>query len=178
MRILSYCLMPNHWHMVLYPAQDGDLSRFLHWITLTHTQRYHAAKRTIGHGHIYQGRYKSHVVQTNEYYLQLVRYVERNPLRAGLVTHAEDWRWGSLWRRILGTSEAKTLLADWPVPLPEGYLTWVNADLKNEDNALDEIRSSVNRGKPYGSESWVDNMVKKFGLEITIRRRGRPKKGS
>src|SRR3989344_1043301 len=95
MRILVYCLMPNHWHLVLYPRQDGDLQRFMTWLTMTHTRRWHVAHRTIGSGHLYQGRYKSFLVQTNEYFLQLCRYVERNPLRAKLVTKAEQWRWSS-----------------------------------------------------------------------------------
>lgn len=68
MRILSYCLMPNHWHLVLYPKSDGDISRFLHCVTLTHTQRYHAKTKTIGYGHIYQGRYKSIPVEQDRYF--------------------------------------------------------------------------------------------------------------
>ena len=91
MRILAYCLMPNHWHMVLYPRADGDLSKFLQRITLTHTQRYHAQTRTAGYGHIYQGRYKSLPVEKGGHFLTLVRYVERNAKRAGLVKKAEDW---------------------------------------------------------------------------------------
>jgi putative transposase len=83
MRILAYCLMPNHWHLVLYPRADGDLSKFMQRITLTHTQRYHAQTRTAGYGHIYQGRYKSLPVETGQHFLTLVRYVERNAQRAG-----------------------------------------------------------------------------------------------
>jgi REP element-mobilizing transposase RayT len=85
MRILAYCIMPNHWHLVLYPRKNGNLSTFVNWLTLTHTQRWHAAHRTIGHGHLYQGRYKSFLCETDAHFIQLVRYVERNPLRAHLV---------------------------------------------------------------------------------------------
>ncbi len=102
MRILAYCLMPNHWHMVLYPRADGDLSRFLQRITLTHTQRYHAKTRTVGYGHIYQGRYKSLPVEEDGHFLTLVRYVERNAQRAGLVKRAEEWRWSSVDARLHG----------------------------------------------------------------------------
>jgi len=100
MRILAYCLMPNHWHLVLYPRADGDLSKFMQRITLTHTQRYHAQTRTAGYGHIYQGRYKSLPVETGPPFLTLVRYVERNAQRAGLVKKAEDWPWSSAYARL------------------------------------------------------------------------------
>ena len=91
MRILACCLMPNHWHLVLYPRADGDLSQFLRRLTLTHTQRYHARTRTVGYGHVYQGRYKSLLVESDLHFLSLVRYVERNAKRAGLVKKAEVW---------------------------------------------------------------------------------------
>jgi hypothetical protein len=119
MRLLAYCIMPNHWHLVLYPRKDGDLSKFVNWLTLTHTQRRHAAHRTIGHGHLYQGRYKSFLCEKDAHFLQFVRYVERNPLRANLVRRASDWRWGSLWRRTHGTPKHQALLHAWPVPEPE-----------------------------------------------------------
>lgn len=88
-RLLAYCVMPNHWHLVLWPRVDGDLSRFVGWLTLTHTQRWHAHRHTTGSGHLYQGRFKSFPVQTDEHFLAVCRYVERNPLRAGLVSRAE-----------------------------------------------------------------------------------------
>jgi REP element-mobilizing transposase RayT len=96
--VLAYCLMPNHWHLVLWPRADRDLSRFVGWLTLTHTQRWHAHYHTVGCGHAYQGRFKSFPVQEDDYFLTVCRYVERNALRAGLVPRAEAWRWGSLWR--------------------------------------------------------------------------------
>ena len=82
MRILAYCLMPNHWHLVLWPAADGTLSRFMTWLTLTHTQRWHASRSSAGAGHLYQGRYKSFLVQADEHLVSVCRYVERNPRRA------------------------------------------------------------------------------------------------
>jgi putative transposase len=87
-RILAYCLMPNHWHMVVHPRADGDLAKFLQRITLTHTQRYHSKTRTVGYGHIYQGRYKSLPVESDSHFLALVRYVERNAKRAAVVKKA------------------------------------------------------------------------------------------
>lgn len=176
MRVLAYTVMPNHWHFVLCPRKDGDLSRFVNWLTLTHTQRWHAANHTVGHGHLYQGRYKSFLCQEDRHFLQLIRYVERNPLRANLVRKAEGWRWGSTWRRAEGTPKQKKLLHPWPVQVPRGYAT-----LLNEPQSADEIeamRRAVARGNPYGSLAWTEKTVQKFKLETTIRPRGRPKKGS
>ena len=96
MRLLAYCVMPNHWHLVVWPHQDGALSRFMNWLTLTHTQRWHQHRHSVGEGHVYQGQFKSFPVETNEYFLVVCRYVERNAVRAGLVERAEQWRWSSV----------------------------------------------------------------------------------
>ena len=96
MRILAYCLMPNHWHFVMYPEHDEDLSVFMRWLTGTHTQRWHTHYKSIGYGHLYQGRYKSFPIQKDEHFLNVSQYVERNALRANLVSKAEDWRWSSV----------------------------------------------------------------------------------
>ena len=114
MRILAYCLMPNHWHWVLYPRADGDLSKFVQRVTLTHTQRYHSKTRTVGYGHVYQGRYKSLPVESDSHFLALVRYVERNARRAALVKKAEDWPWSSVHVRLYGNAEQKKILSPWP----------------------------------------------------------------
>ena len=99
MRLLAYCLMPNHWHLVLWPRHDGELSRYMQWLTTTHMRRWHAHHGTRGTGALYQGRYKSFPVQEDGHFLVVCRYVERNALRAGLVERAEQWAWSSLWRR-------------------------------------------------------------------------------
>ena len=114
-RILAYCVMPDHWHLVLWPSRDGDLTRFMAWVTLTHTQRWHAHRQSAGVGHLYQGRYKSFPVQSDGHFLIVCRYVERNPLRAGLVARAEDWRWSSLWRRGKEGLSTPPWLSPWPV---------------------------------------------------------------
>lgn len=172
MRIIAYALMPNHWHLVLYPRNDGDLSLFMHWLTLTHTHQYHSRTKTIGYGHLYQGRYKSFLVEKDNYLLQLIRYVERNPFRAKLVKRAQDWQWGSAHRRTQGTPQEKTLLSDTIIELPHDYLEWLN---EQEDiDTLASIRQSVNKGTPYGAPKWVKRMVDKFDLLLTTRFRGRP----
>ncbi len=176
MRILAYCLMPNHWHLVLYPRKDNDLALFMRWITLTHTQRWHSAHKTVGQGHLYQGRYKSFVCQEDGHFLTLVRYVERNAKKANLVKQAENWQWSSVWRREKGTVKHKKLLSPWPVPKPRDYLEWLNeAQSQEEEEALErsELKSS-----PYGDETWSTKTAAKLGQESTMRERGRPRKST
>src|SRR5580698_7753927 len=115
MRLLAYCLMPNHWHLVVWPREDGELSQFVGWLTLTHTQRWHAFRESAGSGHLYQGRFKSFPIQEDGHLYTVARYVERNALRANLARRAEQWRWGSLYRWSRGSAEDKELLATWPV---------------------------------------------------------------
>jgi putative transposase len=96
MRICGYCLMPNHWHLLLWPEGDNDLSNFMQRLTNARAQRWQHYRNRVGHGHVYQGRFKSFLVEEEDYYFQVLRYIERNALRAGLVERAEDWRWSSL----------------------------------------------------------------------------------
>ena len=176
MRILAYCLMPNHWHLVLYPRADGDLAKFLQRVTMTHTQRYHARTRTVGYGHVYQGRYKSLLVESDAHFLTLVRYVERNAKRAALVKKAEDWPWSSVHARVYGKAEQKKILSPWPVPEPPDYRQWLNHSQAQEE--IEKIHYAIKRSRPYGSEKWVPKAVARFGLESTLRNPWRPGKGS
>ena len=172
-RIATYCLMPNHWHLLLWPRQDGELSEVLRWITVTHTQRWHAHHHTAGTGPVYQGRFKSFPVQTDEHFLTVACYIERNALRAKLVTRAEDWQWSSLWRRDQRDDKLTTWFSDWPVERPQDWLTRVNRPQSASE--LESLRTSVQRGRPFGEEGWVRRMAKRFGMEATLRPRGRPK---
>jgi putative transposase len=174
MRILAYCIMPNHWHLVVYPKKDGDMSSFMGWITNTHTRRWHTAHKSIGSGHLYQGRYKSFPVETDTYLLQLIRYVERNPLRARLVKKAENWKWSSLWRREYGSQEQKKLLSKLPIDIPNDYHTFINEPQTASE--LEDIRHSVIKSKSYGDIEWVEKISTKLGLEQTLHTPGRPKK--
>jgi putative transposase len=174
MRLLSFCLMPNHWHLLLWPRGDGELSDFGHWLTLTHTQRWHAHYHDVGTGHLYQGRFKSFPIDADEHFLHVCRYVERNALRAGLVRRAEAWRWSSLWLRQQAVDAARLLLSDWPVTRPRDWLSVVNRAQTGAE--LTALRRSVQRGCPYGSEAWTKRAVHRLGLESTLRPRGRPPK--
>jgi putative transposase len=170
MRVCGYCIMSNHWHLLLWPVDDGDLSNFMRWSTLTHTQRYHASHGTLGIGHLYQGRYKIFPVQNDGHYLTVKRYIEANPLRAKLVKRAEEWRWSSLGMQK--SPEPLIELSDGPVELPKTWTKLVNAVVENDQIEL--LHNSMNRGSPFGDIDWKEVTVKKMGLESTMRSRGRP----
>ena len=172
-RILSYQLMPTHWHFVLQPTEDGGMSNFLRWVTLTHTQRYHAHYGSSGQGHVYQGRFKSFPIQDDGHFFVASRYVERNALQASFVDQAEDWRWGSLYRWVCKAEPSPELLSRWPLPRLPNWVSRVNEPLS--DRELASIRWSVKRGSPYGKENWVESIARRLNLESTLRPRGRPR---
>ncbi|WP_203329146.1 transposase, partial [Candidatus Laterigemmans baculatus] len=122
--LFAYQWMPNHWHMVLRPREDGAMSRLLYWVAMTHAARHHAHYHTAGSGHLYQGRFKSFPVQDDDHFFVVCRYVERNALAAGLVLRAENWRWGSLWNWNRGSS--LVALAPWPMPRQPNWTERVN----------------------------------------------------
>ena len=172
MRLLGYCLMGNHWHLLLWPREDGDLSTFMQWVTMTHSQRWHAAHGTVGIGHVYQGRFKSFPVQSNAYYLSVLRYIESNPLRAELVKRSRDWQWSSLAIRQ-GYNKDGLKLSAGPMSLPNNWLKLV--DLLPKESDLKKLENCMKRGAPYGSEAWVTRAAKRLELESTLRPRGRPR---
>lgn len=178
MRLLAYCVMPNHWHLVLHPKQDGDLQKFMGWLTNTHTRRWHTSKKTIGEGHLYQGRYKSFLCQTDEYLFSLIRYVERNAKKANLCNLAEDWEWSSVYKREKrekGTDEQKSMLAEWPIEVPKNYLSLLNT--KQNASEEDAIEKSIIKNSPYGDDGWIKKIAQDYGLQQTLRRVGRPRNG-
>lgn len=172
--LFSYQLMPNHYHLVLRPLVDGEMSRFMKWIGGTHTMRYHAHYQTGGLGHLYQQRYKSFPIQDDDHFLVVCRYVERNAFRAGWVKRAEDWRWGSLWRWRQEPEPAPRLLSPWPIPRLPRWVDRVNQPLSERE--LEAVRRCAQRGSPLGDEAWVESTARKLGLESTLRPRGRPQK--
>jgi len=175
MRLLAYCIMPNHWHLVLYPKTDGDLQAFMSWLTNTHTRRWHVAKGTVGQGHLYQGRYKSFICEQDEHLFTVLRYVERNAKTAHLVKKAEKWKWSSLWRREYGTSKQRQMLSSWPITTPKNYLTIVNEAITNKE--LERLEQSEEKSIPFGKDAWIDKMVEKYDIEQVLRGVGRPRKG-
>ncbi|MBN1909383.1 MAG: transposase [Pirellulales bacterium] len=174
MRLCAYCLMPNHWHLVVWPERDGDLTAFMRHMTNMHVKRWKQHRNEVGYGHLYQGRFKSFPVETDDHFYRLVRYVERNALRANLVEQAEAWRWSSL-RRAERDDPTFPILSKWPVPRPVDWLRIVNEP--ETEAELDTLCYCVERGQPFGPPDWVENAAEQLGLGWTLRPRGRPKKG-
>jgi putative transposase len=167
--------MPTHWHLVLRPIRDGDLSNFMQWLTLTHVQRWRTAHGNVGYGPLYQGRFKSFVIEEDRHLETVLRYVERNPVRAGLVDRCEAWQWCSLYRRINGDGDSVPLpLCEWPIERRRDWIKFVNQpQTATEEEAL---RASIQRSRPFGTPSWQARMAGSLGLVSCFRDRGRPKK--
>ena len=165
----AYCLMPNHFHLLLIPKEPNSLSRLMQWVMTSHVRYYHKKNKTSGH--IWQGRYKSFMVEKESYYITLVRYIEANALRAKLVKRAEDWDYGSLMER---EHKHRTLLSEPYMPLNDTWVEYVNEPLHKGE--LHTIRNSVNRQTPLGNERWQVETATKYGMLSTLNKRGRPRK--
>jgi putative transposase len=169
LRLLAYCVMPNHWHLVVQPTVDRELSQYMQWLTATHAQRWRSISGTSGRGAVYQGRFRWVPVEADLHFLRLCLYVERNPVRAQLTTRAEQWRWSSAWQRN-GENCSAPPLAEWPVLRPADW----NELLKTPPAlaVADAISTCLRRGLPYGSREWSGRTAALYGLPE--RPRGRP----
>jgi REP-associated tyrosine transposase len=152
LRIIAYVLMPNHWHFVVWPQSEWQVSRYFHDLTGAHAAKVRIQTGTIGHGHIYQDRFRAFIVESDLHYFQVVRYVEANPLAASLVERAQDWRWSSLDERL---RHSRALLAPGPFHLPAPWTDVVNdrisfARIDDEMNELLMKRTVSSRTKPIG----------------------------
>jgi putative transposase len=172
--LLSWCLMPNHWHLVLQPAKADALARLMAWVGVTHVRRHHEHYPSGGGGHLYQGRYKSFPIQDDHHFRTVCRYVEANPKRSGLVKLAQKWPWSSLAPPPEPDSPPWPSLAPWPVARPADWLNRVNDPL--DEKLLAALQTSVNRGRPFGDDRWVAATAKRLDLGHTLRERGRPRK--
>ena len=142
----------------------------MQWLLTAHVRGYHQHYHT--NGHVWQGRFKAFPIEQDDHLLTVLRYIERNPLRAGLVERAEDRRWSSLqhWQANGPVSG----IDPGPVPRPENSFQWVNQQLTTSD--LEDVRHSVNRGTPFGSIAWVSRIAAELGLTASLRPKGRPRK--
>lgn len=172
--IFGLVVMPNHWHFVVRPVADDQVSEFFRRLTVTHTLRWRAHYHTGGSGHLYQGRFKSFLVQDDEHLGSVLRYVERNPVRANFTERAEAWRWSSAFARRQKPAERPWLATPTEPPLPPQWLSLVNQPQTEAELAA--LRTCIRRGAPFGDETWVKNSVQRLGLESTLRPRGRPAK--
>jgi putative transposase len=172
MRLLAFCLMRNHWHLVLWPFRGGDLSAYMQWLTNAHVRQHHKRHGTVGHGHLYQGRFKNFVIQTDLHLFAVLRYVEANAYRAGLVGRAEDWPWSSAHRAT--APDRRLLTSAWPVPKPADWPGFLNEPATEWQ--LKQLRRSVHRGAPFGEVGWVEQTAETLGLQSTLQPQGRPKR--
>ena len=166
--------MPKHFHLVLWPREDDELSIFMRRLAMTHPQRWHAHHGSAGTGHLYQGRFKSFPVQTDDHFLTLCRYVERNPLRANLVGRAEDWNWCSLGARRTKPDADRPELTAWPIERPRNGTARVNRAFGAEED--EAVIRSILRGQPFWAAEWQTEVAVRLGLESAFRPRGRPHK--
>jgi putative transposase len=174
LELLDWCLMPNHWHFVVHPDSDTQVTEFFRWLTHTHSMRWHASRGAVGIGPLYQGRFKTLPVEQDEHLLTLLRYVERNPVRAGLVRRAADWRWGSAGVRHSGRPELRKLLSPWPVEPGRNWSRRV--DEPQTQAEVDALPEAVRRSRPYGTRQWTLKIAGDLHLEWTLHPRGRPEK--
>ena len=172
MRICAYAVMPNHWHLLLWPECDGELAAFMQRLTITHVRRWQGHRGYAGLGHVYQGRYKSFPVESDEHFWVVARYVERNALRANLVLRAEEWRWSSLWQRCHPTGEERSLLAAWPIDMPANWLERVN----QTDDAQELPPQRATRPPLWPAGMAAGNRAT-FGPRVGLSSHGSPAKG-
>lgn len=149
-RVLAYCIMPNHWHLVLWPHSDDGLSRFMHWLTGTHALVWRWSHHSQGRGAVYQGRFKAIAVQCDRHFLIMCRYVERNAVRARLVARAQNWEWCSA--SPLADLPERPPLARWPVARPAGWAVELNEAVF--DKSVAAVREAIRRGEHFGAEAW------------------------
>lgn len=169
--LFAYCLMPNHFHFVLRPLEDGQLAEFMRLGTVTHSVRWHRRRGSQGSGCVYQGRYRAIPIQTNRYFLNACLYVEGNALRSSLVKRAEDWPWSSLNARVRNCHILP--LQQWPILPPDNWIGMVNE--RHSDAESRAIRRSLVLGRPLGEFGWSQLVAQRLALS-TGRSAGRPKR--
>jgi len=168
--IYSYCLMNNHYHLVLYAKHGALLSACMQWLGTSYV-RYYNKKYKVS-GHLWQGRYKSFIVQKEEYLLTLMKYVETNPLRAKIEKDAFLYPYSSTKARV--EKDENSFISNLPIELPTDWLGFVNDKQLKSD--VDMIHNSIERQAPLGNEVWQQKVSMLYGLESSLKPRGRPKK--
>ncbi|GAC1308070.1 MAG: transposase [Isosphaeraceae bacterium] len=178
-RLYGYCLMPNHFHLLLKPEPGVSISRVLQSITVAHTWRHHKRHQSLGH--VWQGRFKSPVIQDDEHFWTVLRYIEANPVRAKLVEDPSAYRWSSYCAHALGKVEP--LLTELPGWNDLGSTekqrrTRWRAKVVGEivEDELNAVRASARLGRPFGSPAWTEATARRLGIPLGDRPRGRPKK--
>jgi putative transposase len=178
-RLYGYCLMPNHFHLLLRPVPGQTVSRILQSVSVAHTWGYHRRHGSVGH--VWQGRFRSPVVQDDGHLLVVLRYIEANPLRAGMVAQVGEYRWSSFGAHgygnpdpLLSPMPGLDALGRTPAERRARWRRRVQSNQAEED--FERIRASIQSGKPLGSPGWVEAIAGRLGLNLNPRPRGRPPK--
>jgi len=168
-KLMAWCLMPNHFHLLVSPERADDLSKWMQWFMTSHVRRHHRFHKSSGH--VWQGRYKSFIVQEDNHLLTVARYIEGNPVQARLVPTAREWSWSSHRARI-GANQST--IDQLPVSLPDDWSDLVDEPLTHGE--LERIKTSMQRQTPFGSPPWQMRICQELGLESTLKPKGRPRK--
>jgi putative transposase len=178
-RLFGYCLMTNHFHLLLRPEAGQSISRILQSLTVAQTWRYH--RRHHSSGHVWQGRFKSPVIQDDAHLLVVLRYIEANPLRAKMVSDPAEYRWSSYSYHGLGRDDP--LLSPFPEweelgrTEAERRRRWRAKVCSMQSEAeLTTVRGSLRNGRPFGTSEWTERMAERLNIELIPRPRGRPRK--
>jgi putative transposase len=175
----AYCLMTNHVHLVIDPGpEEGNLGQLMKRVGARQTRYVNTRERRTGS--LWEGRYKSSPISTDEYLLACCRYVELNPVRAGIVADAADYRWSSYGMKIgkdkddwLDSDPCYIGLAENKAGRTEIYAEWVKGTIPDGEWRI--IRQSLQRGQLTGSSRFVDEIEKKIAKRVEFRGQGRPR---
>ena len=171
MRVLAYCIMKNHFHLLLWPHRGIELPEYMQVLMNLHIQRYLKHYPPASPGHIYQGRYRNVIVQNGHHVLTVARYIEANPLKAGIVERAEDYEWSSAWPHSEGID--RPVLEPGAIERSAAWRTFVNEPMSAE--TIQGLEHSIRKGLPIGSPEWKNRVVAQFGLQYVTREPGRPR---
>lgn len=166
--IFAFCIMPNHFHMILRPTGDSDLSAFMALMTMRHSKRWHRRRSSVGGGAVYQGRFRASAIETDRYFIAACRYVEANPVRAQLVERAEDWPWSSLYQRVKNCQLLP--MATWPILPPADWTEAVNATQRTGE--IHGLRRSTRSNAPFGTSAWATRTATVLDKAASLRRPG------
>ena len=180
-RLVAFCILSNHWHLVLEPAGTDGLIRFMHWVSTTHAIRWHRRRDTTGQGPVYEGRYRSIPIDGTGELMRVCRYVERNALRAGLVQRAQDWPWCSLAERLRLNPEvvlkpARFLTSQaWIDHVNAAGSAWEQIEEPNELVRFDPLPRRRRRTRRTPGTESSGSVEKTYDPEIPIPPHPRPK---
>lgn len=177
-RLYAYVLMTNHVHLLVEPEHEGDLGRFMQSVGRRYVRYINDAyERT---GTLWEGRFRSAIVSRDEYLITCSRYIELNPVRAGMVRHPRDYRWSSYHRRAMGQPDPLLDEDPWYVTLggtlqarAAAYAKWLEDSVS--DTEWEHIRKATQQGRVVGSESFQEEIGSKVGRRLIGETRGRPK---